>query len=72
MTQDDAGAAAPPPARCSARGCHAAPEWRLAWNNPRLHEPTRRKVWLACAEHRGSLGDFLDRRGFLREVTPFR
>jgi hypothetical protein len=44
--------------------------YRLRWNNPRLHEPARRKTWLACDQHRESLGAFLDRRGFLREVEP--
>ncbi|MGY0006632.1 hypothetical protein [Micromonospora sp. I033] len=58
------------PLICSARGCRAPAVWELRWNNPRLHEPERRKTWLACAEHRGSLGDFLDARGFLREVVP--
>ncbi|MEU4470921.1 hypothetical protein [Micromonospora sp. NPDC023888] len=54
---------------CSARGCRAAAVWALEWNNPRLHNADRRKTWLACAEHRTSLGDFLDARGFLRGVT---
>jgi hypothetical protein len=44
--------------------------WELRWNNPRLHEPERRKVWLACDEHKASLGDFLAARSFLREVVP--
>ncbi|MBY8872540.1 hypothetical protein K7640_11920 [Micromonospora sp. PLK6-60] len=55
---------------CSARGCRAPAEWALRWRNPRLHEPDRRKTWLACAAHRESLGGFLDARGFLREVVP--
>ncbi|MFF3869711.1 hypothetical protein [Micromonospora sp. NPDC001898] len=55
---------------CSARGCRAPAECALRWNNPRLHTADRRKTWLACADHRSSLGDFLDARGFLREVTP--
>jgi hypothetical protein len=55
---------------CSARGCRETAVWALAWNNPRLHTPERRKTWLACDEHRGSLSDFLTARGFLREVTP--
>jgi hypothetical protein len=55
---------------CSAKGCRAPAEWALRWNNPKLHAPQRRKTWLACAEHRESLGDFLSARGFLREVTP--
>lgn len=43
--------------------------WALAWNNPKLHEPERRKTWLACDQHRESLSDFLAARGFLRETT---
>jgi hypothetical protein len=42
----------------------------LRWNNPRLHDADRRKTWLACTDHRQTLGDFLGARGFLREVTP--
>jgi hypothetical protein len=60
------------PARptCSAKGCTAPASWGLRWNNPKLHTPERRKTWLACEEHRESLGDFLGARGFLREVVP--
>lgn len=54
---------------CSAKGCSAPAAWELRWNNPRLHEPSRRKVWLACPDHRGSLGDFLGSRGFLKETV---
>ncbi|HET8603733.1 MAG TPA: acetone carboxylase [Marmoricola sp.] len=64
----DAGAAAPDV--CSARGCRTAAAHELRWNNPRIHTPDRRKVWLACDEHRQSLADFLAARGFLREVAP--
>ena len=56
------------PLICSAKGCRAAAVWQLRWNNPKLHPPERRKTWLACADHRTSLSEFLDRRGFLREV----
>ncbi|WP_320069662.1 hypothetical protein [Micromonospora sp. RTGN7] len=55
---------------CSARGCRGSAQWALRWNNPRLHTADRRKTWLACTDHRASLGDFLGARGFLREVTP--
>jgi len=55
---------------CSAKGCRATAILQLRWNNPKLHPPERRKTWLACAEHRESLSEFLDRRGFLREVEP--
>ncbi|GAA1790912.1 hypothetical protein GCM10009682_11140 [Luedemannella flava] len=54
---------------CSAKGCRATASWSLAWNNPKLHTPDRRKVWLACDAHREHLGDFLSARGFLRDVT---
>ncbi len=55
---------------CSAKGCRAAAVWVLAWNNPKLHTPDRRKTWLACDDHRESLSDFLRARGFLKEVRP--
>lgn len=55
---------------CSAKGCRASARWALAWNNPKLHTPERRKTWLACDEHREYLSNFLAARGFLRETTP--
>jgi hypothetical protein len=55
---------------CSAKGCSAAARWSLLWNNPKLHTPDRRKRWLACDEHKESLGDFLRARSFLRDVEP--
>jgi hypothetical protein len=55
---------------CSAKGCGADAVWALRWNNPKLHDPERRKTWLACEQHRDSLGDFLSMRGFLRETVP--
>ena len=61
---------APESAICSAKGCHAPAVHELRWNNPKLHTPDRRKVWLACDEHRESLSAFLSAREFLREVTP--
>lgn len=55
---------------CSARGCTAAAVHGLRWNNPRLHTPERRKVWLACEEHRAHLERFLTARGFWRDTVP--
>ena len=55
---------------CSAKGCRTAATWAHLWNNPTLHTPERRKVWLACEEHRVSLGEFLSVRGFLVETVP--
>ncbi|NUR26709.1 MAG: hypothetical protein HOV83_12850 [Catenulispora sp.] len=53
---------------CSAKGCRRPAAYKLLWNNPKLHEPQRRKTWLACDEHRESLTEFLAARGFLRDV----
>lgn len=55
---------------CSAKGCRAESSWVLAWNNPKLHTPDRRKTWTACDSHRTSLAEFLQARGFLRETEP--
>ncbi|GEL93377.1 hypothetical protein [Cellulomonas composti] len=55
---------------CSARGCRADATWGLLWNNPKLHTPDRRKVWLACDAHLEHLTQFLDVRGFLRTTVP--
>lgn len=54
---------------CSAKGCGDAAVHALLWNNPSLHTPDRRKVWLACDEHREYLEEFLTLRGFLRETV---
>ncbi|MEU1349928.1 hypothetical protein [Streptomyces sp. NPDC005776] len=54
---------------CSAKGCRADAVWVLAWNNPKLHTPERRKTWLACDEHREHLSSFLGVRGFLKDVV---
>ncbi|MFE9254411.1 hypothetical protein [Streptomyces sp. NPDC006879] len=54
---------------CSAKGCRDTALWVLAWNNPKLHEPQRRKTWLACEAHREHLSRFLDVRGFLKDVV---
>ena len=55
---------------CSAKDCRLPALWALAWNNPKIHPPERRKTWLACDDHRESLSDFLAARSFLREVDP--
>jgi hypothetical protein len=54
---------------CSSKGCRQEALWQLHWNNPKLHDPDRRKTWLACDEHKDSLSAFLQARGFLREVV---
>ena len=51
---------------CSAKGCHEDAAYGLLWNNPKLHEPERRKTWLACEKHADPLSEFLSKRGFLK------
>ncbi len=53
---------------CSAKGCRQPAAHALLWNNPKLHTPGRRKVWLACEGHRDHLGSFLTVRGFLQDT----
>ena len=67
---DDASDNGPDERICSARGCTAPAVWEVRWNNPKLHTPDREKTWVACDEHRSSLSQFLEVRGFLRRVDP--
>lgn len=55
---------------CSARGCGADAAFGVLWNNPRIHTPTRRKVWLACPDHREHLTEYLNTRGMWKETVP--
>ncbi|MHA7132733.1 hypothetical protein [Oerskovia turbata] len=55
---------------CSGKGCRATAVWGLLWNNPKLHTPDRRKVWLACDDHREHLETFLGARDFLKQTVP--
>jgi hypothetical protein len=58
---------------CSRKACRAGAEWQLLWNNPKIHTPERRKIWLACGEHRPWLEDYLQTRGLWKETLalPF-
>jgi hypothetical protein len=55
---------------CSRTGCSATATCGLLWNNSKIHTAERRKVWLACDEHREYLSDYLSARGFLKHVVP--
>ena len=66
MTSGDAGSPI-----CSAKACRQDATWVLAWNNPKIHTPERRKAWTACDNHREHLSTFLGARGFLRETVPY-
>ena len=55
---------------CSRAGCRSPALWRIEWRNPKIHSPDRRKVWVACDEHRDFLRDYLAARDFPVTVTP--
>jgi len=54
---------------CSAKGCRATAQWAVRWNNPRIHTAERRKVWLACSDHREHLEEHLRARGFWHDTV---
>ena len=58
------------PVQCSRKGCRAAAEFQLLWNNPKIHAPERRKIWLACASHREWLEDYLTQRMLYKQTLP--
>lgn len=53
---------------CSRAGCRNPASWRIRWRNPKLHDASRVKTWLACDEHRDYLVEFLTARAFPLEV----
>jgi hypothetical protein len=55
---------------CSGKSCRATATCGLLWNNPKIHPPERRKVWLACDDHREYLSEYLSARGLLKQVVP--
>lgn len=64
------GESGPEVPECSRKGCRAAAQWQVLWNNPKIHQPERRKIWLACSQHRDWLENFLRQRLFWRSTEP--
>lgn len=58
----------PAGSECSRAGCREASAWRIEWRNPKIHDESRRKIWLACDEHVDFLREFLAARDFPIEV----
>lgn len=71
-TQAGSAQAGPGFVKCNRKGCSTEAVFELIWNNPKIHEPSRRKSWAACAEHVAYLQDFLASRGFWKETLPLR
>lgn len=55
---------------CSRKGCRAPATTQLLWNNPKIHTPERRKIWLACTDHAAWLEDYLQSRSLWKETLP--
>ncbi|MBF4995141.1 hypothetical protein ITX31_13610 [Arthrobacter gandavensis] len=70
LDQLSGGAGGEARARCSRKGCRADAEWQLLWNNPKIHTPERRKIWLACGDHRAWLEEYLQLRSLWKETLP--
>ncbi|XAS69183.1 hypothetical protein V3C33_07995 [Micrococcaceae bacterium Sec5.7] len=68
LAADPAGSDRTAGIMCSRKACRADASWQLLWNNPKIHTPERRKVWLACSEHRGWLEDYLQTRGLWKQT----
>ncbi|WP_146341753.1 acetone carboxylase [Nesterenkonia sp. NBAIMH1] len=64
------GAEGPQAPECSRKGCREPAAWKVLWNNPKIHDAERRKIWLACGEHRDWLEQFLQARLFWRSTEP--
>lgn len=62
------GGTHPAERECSRAGCQNDADQAIRWRNPKIHDATRRKTWLACAEHLEYLRDFLEARSFPLEV----
>jgi hypothetical protein len=54
--------------KCSRAGCHELATFQVVWRNPKIHTEERRKIWLACSEHRDFLVDYLSVRSFFIET----
>jgi len=63
------GSLGPDELRCSRSGCREAATTNVNWRNPKLHDESRVKVWLACDEHRGFFDEYFTNRGFPVRLT---
>lgn len=59
----------PAPLTCSRAGCDEEALWQVRWRNPKIHSEDRVKIWLACADHRDYLREFLEVRNFAVSVV---
>lgn len=55
---------------CSAKRGTEQAVWALNWRNPRIHDASRVKTWVACEGHLEHLREFLAARDFPLTVVP--
>ena len=55
---------------CSRAACRNDATWGMLWNNPKIHTPERRKVWLTCDNHHEYFRSYLTTRNFLKQEVP--
>lgn len=58
------GESGPESARCSKRGCLAGAKRQIIWRNPKIHDESKRKVWLSCGDHEEFFVQYLGARNF--------
>lgn len=56
---------------CSRASCQNPAEFKILWRNPKIHDASREKIWLACDEHKEYLSDYLRARNFPVAVQDF-
>lgn len=56
--------------QCSRAGCVQVPVVKILWRNPKIHDESRTKIWLACQTHVDYLSEFLRARNFPVELLP--
>lgn len=56
---------------CSRAECKNPAEFKIEWRNPKIHDESRTKTWLACAEHKDYLSEYLSARNFPVTVLSF-
>jgi hypothetical protein len=49
---------------CSKRDCYEDATRSILWRNPKIHDETRTKTWLACEGHETFFLEYLGSRDF--------
>lgn len=58
--------------QCSRASCNNNATWKILWRNPKIHDQSRLKTWLACEDHKDYLAEYLKARSFPVTVKTFK